>query len=100
MLGWLKGKESEQLGEELAVLVLELMPADIMAHASRRQSKANYTKEKMQKRLEKYCTTEKLNFYKIAKMVNGFKWKLKDENFDQAMSEELATWLTSHLAVK
>ncbi|QTN26761.1 hypothetical protein HZ993_15760 [Rhodoferax sp. AJA081-3] len=93
MFKWLSAKNSQAFGSELAALVKEFVPIDPTLSAAKRQSKANYAKEKMLKRIRQFKQEEILNFYKIAKLLNTFKWDLKDAGYDPQLTDSLASWI-------
>ncbi len=93
MFKWLSAKNSETFGAELAALVKELAPNDPKLSDSKRQSKVNYAKERMLKRIRQFKREEILNFYKTAKLLNTFKWDLKDAGYDQQLTDSLAAWV-------
>ena len=93
MFKWLSAKNSEAFGLELAKLVKEFIPNEPKLTESKRKSKENYAKQKMLKRIREFKQDEILNFYKIAKMLNAFKWDLKDAGFDQELSGRFASWI-------
>ena len=93
MFEWLKAKKSERFGSEMASLVLELMPPGAMLNDSKRASKANFVKQKMQKKIEQFKQGEVLNFYKTAKLLNAFKWDLKDAGYDPDLADSFASWI-------
>lgn len=93
MFNWLNAKKSEKTGVELANLVEESGLNDRSLNESKRQSKLNYVKQKMQKRLRLFKQEETLNVYKIAKLLNTFKWELKDAGFDDETAGALASWI-------
>ncbi len=93
MFKWLSTKNSVAFGLELAVLVKENVPNDPGLSDSKRQSKTNYAKEKMQKKIRRFKQEETLNFYKTATLLNTFKWNLKDAGYDQQFADALASWI-------
>jgi uncharacterized membrane-anchored protein YhcB (DUF1043 family) len=93
MFAWISAKNCENLGVELALLLMETVPKELHGNAAKRQSKFNYAKEKMQKRIRKFRQEEVLNFYKVAKLLNSFKWTLKDANYDQSIADDSVTWV-------
>lgn len=97
MFGWLSAKNSEKFGIELAQMLLEMMPADVTLNESKRISKSNFVKQKMQKRIGQFKQEEILNFYKIAKLLNAFKWELKDASYDEALANSFASWILINL---
>jgi hypothetical protein len=98
MLDWFSVKRSNNFGLELAKLVKEHALNDSLCKESKRLSKINYAKEKMQKRIRQFRQEEVLNFYKIATLLNTFKWELKDAGCDEDMTGALATWV--HIALR
>lgn len=97
MFKWLSAKNAEAFGSELAKLVREFVPNDPTLSDSKRQSKANYAKERMLKRIRQFKQEEILNFYKTAKLLNTFKWDLKDAGYDSKLADSLASWILINL---
>lgn len=97
MFNWLSAKNAETFGSELAKLVTEFVPNDPKLGEAKRQSKVNYAKEKMLKRIKQFKQEEILNFYKTAKLLNAFKWDLKDAGYDQKLADTLASWILINL---
>lgn len=93
MFTWFDTKKSKKLGLELATLVKEHALNDGMLNESKRLSKVNYAKEKMQKRIQLFKQEEALNFYKLATLLNAFKWELKDAKYEDSMTDALAAWV-------
>lgn len=93
MFTWLSTKKSESFGQELASMLMELVPKDALLVESKRLSKSNYAKEKLQKRIRQFKQEEVLNFFKTAKLLNTFKWALKDAGYDEAFVEGFASWV-------
>ncbi|OYT92174.1 MAG: hypothetical protein CFE43_09715 [Burkholderiales bacterium PBB3] len=93
MLDWFSVKKSKNFGLELAKLVKEHALNDITVKESKRLSKINYAKEKMQKRIQHFKQEEVLNFYKIATLLNTFQWELKDAGYDEDTTGALASWV-------
>lgn len=100
MFKWLDAKNAEAFGIEMAKMVKDMVPSDSSINDSKRASKANYSKEKMQKRLNQFKESEDLNFYKIAKLLNAFKWELKDAGYDAKFTDSFAGWLLTTLRAK
>lgn len=97
MFKWLSAKNAETFGSELAKLVAEFVPNDPKLSDAKRQSKVNYAKEKMLKRIKQFKQEEILNFYKAAKLLNAFKWDLKDAGYDAQLTDSLASWVLINL---
>ena len=93
MFKWFSVKKSKDFGLELAKLVKELELNEGILNESKRLSKVNYAKEKMKKRIQQFKQDEVLNFYKLASLLNTFKWELKDAGYDEAMTNGLAYWV-------
>ncbi|MEN9472850.1 MAG: hypothetical protein RLZZ495_939 [Pseudomonadota bacterium] len=100
MFKWLDTKNAEAFGVEMAKMVKEMVPSDSSVNESKRASKANYSKEKMQKRINQFKESENLNFYKLAKLLNAFKWELKDAGYEAKISDSLSAWLLTTLRAK
>lgn len=93
MLQWFSTKKSVAVGKELAAMVKELVPSDPAMPAAKLASKTNYAKEKMQKRLRTFRQEEVLNFFKTAKLLNAFKWELKDAGYAEDTINGLVSWI-------
>lgn len=100
MFKWLSAKNAEAFGTELAQIVKEVVPNDKALNESKRQSKTNYAKEKMLKRIRLFKQEEILNFYKTAKLLNTFKWALKDVDYDPKLIESLTAWILINLRAR
>ena len=100
MFNWLSTKKSVEFGSDLATLLLELVPNDGTLNDSKRLSKSNYAKDKMQSRIRQFKREEILNFYKIAKLLNTFKWALKDAGYDEALTDDFTKWILISLHSK
>ncbi len=93
MFIWLSTKKSVAMGQELANIVMEFVPNDPALGESKRASKANYAKERMQKRIRQFKQEEVLNFLKTAKLLNTFKWALKDSGYDKKFIDGMVSWV-------
>ena len=93
MFSWLSAKKSEEFGIEMADLLMELIPKEIVLKDSKLLSKSNYAREKMLKRIRQFKQDEILNFYKIAKLLNTFKWALNDADYDKTLANNFASWI-------
>ena len=100
MFKWLSTKNATAFGSELAKMVTELAPNDPKLSDNKRQSKVNYAKEKILKRIRQFKQEEILNFYKTAKLLNTFKWNLKDAGYDQKVADAWAVWILISLREK
>ena len=93
MFDWFSVKKSKNFGLELAKLAQEHALNDTTVKESKRLSKINYAKEKMQKHIQHFKQEEELNFYKIATLLNTFQWELKDAGYDEGTIGALASWV-------
>lgn len=93
MFNWFSVKKSNSFGLELAKLAKEHALNDATLKESKRLSKINSAKEKMLKRIQHFKQEESLNFYKIAALLNTFKWELKDAGYEDGMINALASWI-------
>lgn len=93
MFSWLSTKKSEKFGSDMAVLLMELIPKEIVLKDSKLTSKSNYAREKMLKKIRQFKQEEILNFYKTAKLLNTFKWTLNDVGYDKALADTFASWI-------
>ena len=93
MFAWLSAKKSEAFGHDMALLLMESMPGDVVLNDSKRLSKSNFVREKMKKKIRSFKQEEILNTYKISKLLNKFKWTLKDANYDSGLADTFASWI-------
>ena len=93
MFSWLSSKRSVKFAEDLATALMEMVPNDNTLSDAKRLSKSNYAKEKLVKRIQAFKQEEILNFYKTAKLLNTFKWALKDAGYDEAFIDGFAAWV-------
>lgn len=93
MFSWLKTEGAVSVGKELAAIVIGIVPHDGTLHDGKRVSKTNYAKEKMQKRIREFKREEVLNVYKTAKLLNAFKWALKDAGYEQDYIDGFVSWV-------
>lgn len=93
MFSWFSTKRSAAFGSELAAIVIELVPKDDSTPEAKRQSKINYAKEKMQRRIRQFKQEEVLNFFKSAKLLNTFQWALKDAGYSKELTSSLSSWI-------
>lgn len=81
-------------------MLMEFVPNDPSMPDSKRTSKSNYAKEKLQKRIRQFKQEEVLNFYKTAKLLNTFKWALKDSGYEKGFIDGFVTWIFIGLRTK
>lgn len=93
MFQWFNTKNAVQFGIELAKLYAELVPCELDQTSSKRVSKINYAKEKMTKKIRAFKKEEVLNFFKTAKLLNTFKWELKDHKYSDSEIDSIASWV-------
>jgi hypothetical protein len=96
MLGWFDSKQAEEFGTSLGQYLIEKMPTDKQLSQSKFAAKTESLLLKMELHVRSFKQKEKLNFYKTAKLVNAFRWKLKDAGYEEAFTEKLVEWLISH----
>ena len=94
MFGWLNARSASDFGAAIAKLVIEYVPLNIAtSDGPKLNSKSNYAKEKLQKRIRQFKQQEVLNVYKTAKLLNSFKWTLADAGYSDAFVERFAAWV-------
>jgi tetratricopeptide (TPR) repeat protein len=90
----LSTKKSARFGIDLATALIDHVPLRIATEdTSKASSKSNYAKEKLQKRIRQFKQEEVLNFFKTARLLNSFKWTLKDAGYADDFIEKFASWL-------
>lgn len=77
----------------MAALLMELIPKEVVLKDSKLNSKSNYAREKMLKKIRQFKQEEILNFYKTAKLLNSFKWTLNDAGYDRTLAGSFASWI-------
>ena len=93
MFSWLSSTRSVKFGEDLANALMDMVPNDKTLSEAKRLSKSNYAKEKLVKKIQVFKQEEILNFYKTAKLLNTFKWALKDAGYTEAFIDSFAAWV-------
>jgi hypothetical protein len=93
MFNWLSSARSVKFAEDLSAALIGIVPRDKALSEAKRLSKSNYAKEKLAKKIQAFRHEEILNFYKVAKLLNTFKWALKDAGYEQAFIDSFATWV-------
>lgn len=93
MLSWLSSTRCVKFAEDLATELTGLVPSDKNLSEAKRLSKSNYAKEKLVKKIQAFKQEEILNFYKTAKLLNTFKWALKDAGYDATFIDGFAAWV-------
>lgn len=97
MLNWFNSKQAEEFGSILAQFLMEKLPLTEKLSESKFAKKTENVLFQMEIKIKAFKQKEKLNFYKTAKLVNAFQWKLKDIGYDKALTEKLVEWLVSHI---
>ena len=97
MFGWFDAKRAEEFGTSLAKNLIDKLPLDQKLTDAKFATKAEHLLTKMSGEIAAFKKTEKLNFYKTAKLGNAFKWTLKDAGYDEALSAKLVEWLVANM---
>ncbi|MEO7391667.1 MAG: hypothetical protein ABIU58_05800 [Ramlibacter sp.] len=94
LFDWLNTRNASDFGGELAKLLMEQVPLNIATgETSKLNSKSNYAKEKLQKRIRQFKQAEVLNLFKTSKLLNSFKWTLKDAGYSAPFIESFSAWV-------
>jgi hypothetical protein len=97
VFAWFNAKEAKRVGNELAQMVIQQLPADKQLSAKKLESKKVFILRKMDKEIGDLKAKEKLNAYKIAQLGNTFKWALKDAGYPQDLNDTLTEFLIKRL---
>lgn len=97
MFFWFNSAKAIALGDELAKTVCALVPHEGVANQAKYQSKLNYAKEKLEKHIHTFQQDNALNFYTTAKLLNTFKWRLKDGGYPPQLIDDLVMWILLEL---
>ena len=84
-------QEGRGYGPGARAIAMEVVPNEPAAVGSKRTWKTNYAKEKLQKRIRQFKEEEVLNFLKTAKLLNTFKWALKDAGCDKGFIDSFVS---------
>lgn len=100
VLDWLNARQAIEVGARLAD---HFLPAGRASAQERRNAVASTDWRKDVQRFRQRVAQEagslKLNFFKRAKLLNSFKWKLVEHGFDSATAEDLTHELLMQLCV-
>ena len=97
MFGWFDASRAEEFGTSLAKSLIEKIPLDKKLTEAKFASAAEHVLTKMSDQIVAFKQSEKLNFYKTAKLGNAFRWTLKDAGYNEALTEKLVEWLVANL---
>jgi hypothetical protein len=97
MLKWLDAREAQAFAKELAAFYAEKIPLESTLGSKKFATKTQDTLKKMSQRIHQFKQAQPLNFYKKAKLLNTFKWALRDAGYDSAYIDEMASWMTLQL---
>jgi hypothetical protein len=97
MFDWFSTSRSEAFAKELAGQFLQ----DLHASAGKADAKFSVRAEKVLGRLDArvraFAASERMNFYKRAKLANTFLWTLKDGGCPEDYAQQATEWLTFRL---
>lgn len=96
-LNWFNAKDAHQFGGDLAQFFLTQMPLDRQIKDKKFANKTQNLLIQMDRRVQQFKTSHKLNIYTRARLGNQFKWTLKDAGCEEAYLEELTEWLLQRL---
>ena len=95
---WFDATEAKQFGTEMAMLLNQRTPGDGQKPSQSRSTKKNEKRHEatfklIEKRIEEFKKTHRLNVYTKAQLGSAFKFTLLDNGHDQDFSERTTTWL-------
>jgi hypothetical protein len=97
MFDWFATSRVQAFGKELAAQVLR----DLGSFAGKREGKFAAHTEKLlvraDQRVREFTASERMNFYKKAKLASTFLWALKDAGCPPDYAQQLTEWLTFRL---
>jgi hypothetical protein len=96
-IGWLDASEGEAFAKGLANKLSEDMAGAASASDAKYRSKLDKALTRLQRQVEQFKATHRLNFYKKSRMANAFLWTLKDKGYPPEVAAELTDWLTLRL---
>ena len=89
MLEWFDSRQAHQLGIELADFLASKVPAASLTSKNERTlSKLANALAEVHRRAHKFRSQHSLNFYKRARLMNAFQWRLIEIGYDQRLAEE------------
>lgn len=97
LLSWFNAKDAHEFGGELAQFFIGQMPLDRPSKDKKFATKTQNLLLQMDRRVQQFKASHKLNIYTRARLGNQFKWTLKDAGYDDTYLEELTEWLVKRL---
>ena len=94
---WFDAGACEKFGETLAGFYSQRIPPDAKLTPKQFAAKTDEVLKKMDLQLLQFRQSNVLNFYKTARLGNGFKWALKEAGYDDAYIDRLTAWLVGRL---
>lgn len=100
LLDWFNASEAVAVGAKLADHFLPEDPSSAREHRKGEPSK-DWRKDvqRFRQRVAREACPLRLNFFKRAKLLNSFKWKLLEHGFDSASAEDLTREVLMQLCV-
>ncbi|OUM03781.1 hypothetical protein [Variovorax sp. JS1663] len=94
---WFDATEAKKFGTDMALLLRERAPVDGSSSGGKSIKKAEKKHEAafnlIEKKLEEFKKTHRLNMYTKAQLGSAFKFTLLDNGYDEEFSERTTTWL-------
>ena len=89
IFGWFDAKPAQALGSDLARAFMSRVPVNAKVSDRKFEVKAKAALLEIERRIADFKTSQRLNFYRKAKLGNAFKWTLKDAGYDPAYVDKL-----------
>ncbi len=89
IFGWFDARAARAFGSELARSFMTRVPADAKVSDRKFEAKAKAALLEIERSITDFKASQRLNFYRKAKLGNAFKWTLKDGGYDAAYVDKL-----------
>lgn len=91
-------RAAKEFGTEMAMLLVkraesETKKRDHLKASKKSDKRYDATLFSIEKQLEKFKTTHRLNIYSKAQLGSAFKYALLENDFDEEVAKAMTTWL-------
>jgi len=97
MFDWFNAKQASEFGKQLAQFLEQEMPDEIGKKKEKTLAKRKRVLTQILVKVHTFKQTNKLNYYKKAKLANAFKWYLIDAGYDPEFIEEITNIIVTQL---
>jgi hypothetical protein len=93
MFNFFKSSKALTSGEQLAKIVLTMLPLAGDKTDEKYDKKLKATMRKLDQQIDWLKLQHRFNFYQKAKLGNSFRWGLMDAGYPEQLAKELTQWV-------